>query len=426
MRVSKDKLNQIKKKYNVDTLWSWSRINSFHSDPYSYYLNYVLHKPQTIKDSIYGFEGGECHDIIERFYNNEIKYEDMIGEYEKVLLDIESKKLKYNKTDADKNKAIATKYENSIRHFFNNYKPFVSGDIKTEMFTTIKVGGNIFQGYIDFLRKYKDENGVNNFQILDWKTSTIYKGEKKENEAGQLLLYALAIHQKGVPYENIHCAWNFLKYVEVESCLASKDKKTGKYKTKSKECVRATWVKESEANIKSWIKRWYKQENGEDIDELTLVDMVTTAIENNNLDNLPEEVKNKFTLHDCYVNIEVSEDIINNLCKGIIQRIDEINKKVDETNKLMEMRDDFEPNSEEWENIDEEIDKIWWKDVTKQDEYFFYNLCGYSRKDHKPWDTYLKEKEIGINKEHKWENEIKNNNKEEELSKEDLDWWNSL
>ena len=105
MRVSKDRLNQIKKKYNVDTLWSWSRINSFHSDPYSYYLNYVLHKPQTIKDSIYGFEGGECHDIIERFYNNEIKYEDMIGEYEKVLLDIESKKLKYNKTDADKNKA---------------------------------------------------------------------------------------------------------------------------------------------------------------------------------------------------------------------------------------------------------------------------------------------------------------------------------
>ena len=74
MRVSKDRLNQIKKKYNVDTLWSWSRINSFHSDPYSYYLNYVLHKPQTIKDSIYGFEGGECHDIIERFYNNEIKF----------------------------------------------------------------------------------------------------------------------------------------------------------------------------------------------------------------------------------------------------------------------------------------------------------------------------------------------------------------
>ena len=28
--------------------------------------------------------------------------------------------------------------------------------------------------------------------------------------------------------------------------------------------------------------------------------------------------------------------------------------------------------------------------------------------------------------ENKWENEIENNNKEEELSKEDLDWWNSL
>ena len=137
-------------------------------------------------------------------------------------------------------------------------------------------------------------------------------------------------------------------------------------------------------------------------------------------------MKNKFTLHDCYVNIEVSEDIINYLCKNIIQRIDEIDKKVDETNKLMEMRDDFEPNSEEWIDIDEDIDKIWWKDVTKQDEYFFYNLCGYSRKDHKPWNAYLKEKEIGINKENKWESKIENNNKEEELSKEDLDWWNSL
>ncbi len=47
----------------------------------------------------------------------------------------------------------------------------------------------------------KDKDG--NYNILDWKTSSIYKGEKALNECGQLVVYAIGLHQMGVPFEKI-------------------------------------------------------------------------------------------------------------------------------------------------------------------------------------------------------------------------------
>ena len=86
------------------------------------------------------------------------------------------------------------------------------------MFCTIKITDDIiFQGYIDNCGMYKDENGNKKIVITDYKTSTIYKGEKLEKESGQLYLYAEGIRQKtGLPLENIAIRYMFLKYVNVK------------------------------------------------------------------------------------------------------------------------------------------------------------------------------------------------------------------
>ena len=403
-RKSYEYLNKLKDKLNTDTLWSWSRYNSYHNDQYGYLLKYIKKVPETQKDSIWGISGGIVHDIIERMYLGEISYKDMITEYEEKLFEMNSMELKYNKIDKEMNDKISDNYEDSIRHFLLNYKP-IEGKVILEQFVVIKVGNHYFQGYIDFL--YKDLEG--NYIVEDFKTSTMYTGAKKQNEAKQLLLYSQSLIQKGIPINKVKLRWNFLKYCTVTSCLFSKDKE-GNYKTKDKNCVRSKWIKESSKNIEKWLKK-------EEYDELEITDMIQTCIENNSLETLPKSIQDKFSISDCYVYIDLNEDIINELNNEIVETLDKIIENTKTTNILLSQIEglDNENDKNKINEINNKIDELWWTDIDKSKEYYFYNLCSYNRKQHKPWNEYLND----INE------FVKENNKDSNEDN-DLDWLNDL
>lgn len=174
MRMSYEELNKIKDKYGVDILWSFSRLGCYENSPYNYYLKYIKREKEKDRSTIYTESGSTVHECLEQFYNKEILYEDMLTKYEDSLDMFALQELKYNKTDEEKNAAIANKYEADIRHFFRNHIPFNYKKCQTERFMITKVKDNIFQGYCDFI--YKDEEGFIN--IVDFKSSTIYTGEK--------------------------------------------------------------------------------------------------------------------------------------------------------------------------------------------------------------------------------------------------------
>uniref|UniRef100_UPI0039EC3733 PD-(D/E)XK nuclease family protein n=1 Tax=Clostridium perfringens TaxID=1502 RepID=UPI0039EC3733 len=174
-------------------------------------------------------------------------------------------------------------------------------------------GNNVFQGYIDFITR--DKNG--DYHIIDWKTSTIYTGKKVLKESGQLILYAERLIQRGVPIDKIHIKWNFLKYCTVQQTLITVDKETKLHKLRNKNCLRTEWVKGIEPNLRKWLKKI-------GFNELEIEDSIETSIENNNLDNMPPEIQSKFKILDCYVEIPLTQEIINNLKKDIIKTIDEI------------------------------------------------------------------------------------------------------
>ncbi len=403
-RISYEDLNKLKKKFKVNTLWSWSRYNSYHNDPYGYMLKYIKHVPEQIKDSIWGISGGIVHDIIEDYYEKKITYYDMIDVYKEKIFEMDSMGLKYNRSNKELNDKTAKKYEDSIKHFFTHYVP-LKRKVVVEKFITIKVGKYIFQGYIDFL--HKDEDG--NFIIEDFKTSTIYKGEKKENEAGQLLLYSQALIQRKVPINKIKLRWNFLKYCTVKCQLATKKK--GEFQYKSKDCVRATWVKESESNIRRWIKKCVTE------DELKIENMVQTCIENNNLSALPEEVQDKFILEDCYVYIDLTQEVINNLNNKIISTLEEIENKTEKVKNILKDIDNTDDDSVKLE-LEQKIDNEFWTEIDQSKEYYFYNLCGYNRNQHKPWNQYLNETSYFANN---INSNININKKDDDLS-----WLNNL
>jgi hypothetical protein len=73
-------------------------------------------------------------------------------------------------------------------------------------------------------------------------------------------------------------------------------------KTKEKMCNRGKWVKECDSVIR-------KELSDNKIDEFEIDIMMEKAIAQNNLDNMPEYVKNKFSFSDCIIKYEVTKEL---------------------------------------------------------------------------------------------------------------------
>ena len=382
MRATKKQLDKLKEKYSTDTLWSWSRYNTYKNDPYSYMLKYINHIKET-KLSIYGISGGGCHDIIERYYRDELKYQDMSQAYEDLLFDMNMKELKYNRKDEAANKKIADKYEECVRLFYKQHIP-VKTKMILEQFITVKIGEYLFQGYIDALTK--DEEGF--YNVIDWKTSTMYSGQKVIKESGQLVLYAESLIQRGIDINKIKICWNFLKYCIIEQQLKSfEDKEKTIHKIRETKCLRNEWVSKISTNLRMWLKQ-------DGLEEVEIDELVSEAIKNNNLDNIPEEIRDKYKMKDCYVYIPITQELVDNLKTDIIATLDEIGM----LEKSYEITKD---------------DRLFWTHIDKQNEFFFSNLMGYSAKVHKPWKEYLEDqnmfgnqKKVKEEKDEDWMNEL--------------------
>lgn len=393
IRKTRDELNELCKKLNVDILDSWSKYHCYKQDKWEAFLKYVLHEKEDRTNGIYAVSGGYCHDIIEKLYSGEIEYKDMINMYEDSLLTMNIAELKYDRNDDEKNEKIANKYESCIRHFFKNHN-VIKQPHRIEHFITIRITDDIvLQGYIDFLftEKYTDENGneKTRIRIVDWKTSTRYAGKKIDSECGQLVIYAEGIRQAlDIPLEDIICEWNFLKYVTV-----TYEQKNGKKKDRY---IERNVIGESLVNTaKMWLKEFgYEDDMESYIDKMIL---------DNTIDCLPKEVRDKFEIKDCYVQVPLSEE-----------KIDEL--KSDIANTIHEFRD----KEKEYKETKDEM--LFWQDVTDEDAFRLATLSGYSRALHKPYDAYLKDQDMFKNNTDEDLDNIENNTEEEDL----LSFLNSL
>lgn len=384
-RKTREELNELCKQLNVRTLDSWSKYHCYKQDHWEAFLKYVLHEKEDRTNGIYAVSGGYCHDIIEKLYKGEIKYDDMIDLYEDSLLTMNIAELKYDRNDVEKNEKIANKYENCVRHFFRNHN-VITQQNRIEHFITIRISDDIvLQGYIDFLstEKYIDKNGNERtrVRIVDWKTSTRYTGQKIDAECGQLVIYAEGIRQAlGIPLEDIICEWNFLKYVTV-----TYEQKNGTLKDRY---VERNSIGESLVNTaKMWLKHFgYEDEIDTYVDEMIL---------ENTIGCLPDEVREKFVIKDCYVEVPLSEEKIDELKADIIETIHDFREK---EKKYRETKDEM----------------LFWQDVTDADAYRLATLSSYSRKLHKPYDAYLKEQEM-FQKNIDDEDDIESSNEEDDL-----------
>lgn len=400
MRKTNEELQALKEHYGVKELWSFSKVNKFVTSPYEYYLKYILHIKEDKRDGIYATSGGTIHDILEKFYSGEIKYEDMITAYEGALFLFDQAELKYNKIDEEKNAKIANKYEDCIRHFFKHHKRFEQKAM-IEQFAVTKIGDNVFQGYIDFV--FQDEDGT--ITILDWKSSTIYTGAKVLKEGKQLLIYAQSLIQHGVPMDKIKICWDFLKYVNVSFI-----QQNGKPKTRQ---IERNAIGTSLANtIKTKMKATKKYTEEEINSALELV--ITT----NNLNTLPKEISEQFTVEDCLVYIPIDEEILKNLNEEVISTI----KSIDKCKELWY-------NKKESGADESELDQIWYDsdEQLKANEYYHWNLSGYSQTLHKPFADYVAKQALIKQEQNSFFGGVSNGDNDSfQYAETDLSWLNNM
>lgn len=356
-RLTSEELQTLMKNEGVSRIWSWSKWNCFHTSPYEYFLKYILHKKEDRTDCIYTTTGGIAHDIMERRYTGKLPYEQMIDDFEDGWVTaFNIAEMKFDRNSPEKNDKISQKYYENLKHFFMNHTPLKYKPV-IEQFVKAKIGNNLFQGYIDVC--FKDDEG--NFNILDWKTSSIYKGKKAENECGQLVVYAIGLNQQGVPMDKIHICWNFLKYVSIQYEQAN-----GAVKTR--EVERCKIGESLQTNAKMWLKKLGYADQVDDYLKLLL--------DTNGIECLPKEVQEKYIISDCYVYVPLTDELINRWKETIISTINDI-----------ELREnDYEETHS---------DKAFWDtdESVEAQSYYFSTLCGYSPNLHLPYKAYLERTE---------------------------------
>lgn len=358
-RLTHEQLEKIKSDHNVQRLWSWSRMNTFLNSKYEYLLKYILKTPEDRCDSCYTTLGTICHDTLDKFYEGKIQYEDMIEDYnDGFTTAITIADLKFNRSDEEKNKSIGDKYNDNLVHFFQNHTKY-EHKLLVEKPIVVNINGYVFVGYIDGL--YKDDEGY--YHILDFKSSSIYTGKKLAQNSGQLILYSIGLHQMGIPLNMIKPQFNFLKY-----CTVRQELKNGTIKYRNLQ--RSEIGEKLQSNAKTWLKHF-----GYEPDEY-----LKKLLDTNSIACLPEEVRKKYEITDCHVDVELTEETVKYWTDFITTTLKDI-----------ELR--------ESDYVETKSDKCFWDDEEgiKEQEYYYANLCAYSINKLLPYKTYLDKLEASKN-----------------------------
>ncbi|MCM3109902.1 PD-(D/E)XK nuclease family protein [Lederbergia lenta] len=309
-------------------IYSFSKLSTMNTCEYEYWNTYIDKKKG--KDNVYSIIGGSLHDSIENIYNGSSDKSTMVNKFHDQLIELELLNIKFP------NQKIKDSYVADVGHFVKNFKPIDSKFVLEKHIVFPLNDDIVLQGYLDAIQP--SEKGKPFVNIIDWKTSSKFSG-KKLNEAGrQLLMYKLALESTtSLKVDKI--MWFMIKYLYVSWRL-----KNGKIKKKM--CNRGKWVKEMRNTLeKDLIKL--------NIDQFELDILLDNAIKNNNIDDLPEEVKSKYILEDCFVEYEATEEKIEELKEYVISTVNNIESKG--------------------------IDSIEWQpvEITKYDSFYCATLCGH-------------------------------------------------
>lgn len=181
-------------------LFSFSKLTTFHTCPYSYYLTYI--EKEDRKDNVYSFLGGKIHELLEYLQRGEKTKEEAKELFLEYLSETEILGYDFPTENSGNN------FKECILDYFDNYEPFTEVDFQIEEYFEVEIGGIPVRGYIDIYtitdNKYID--------IYDYKSSSKFSKKDLEVKKLQLVIYALALKEKYPDKEIRGLYFDMLKY----------------------------------------------------------------------------------------------------------------------------------------------------------------------------------------------------------------------
>ncbi|WP_252225188.1 MULTISPECIES: PD-(D/E)XK nuclease family protein [unclassified Clostridium] len=268
--------------------FSFSKLSTFEHCQYGYYLTYIKHIRG--KDSVYGILGTEAHECSQDLVKNKINNETAIDRFLTTLQD--SQEVLGLKFPTPKSSIT---YEECISHFLENYHPkHKEFDIEKGFDTLVGKNKALIWGFIDLIIHNKDGS----LDVVDYKTSSEFTKKDFIHKKMQLLIYAKALIEDGYKIHRLY--FNMLKYCAISWSEINSKKQLVQKSTKAER--NGIGLK-----LKSVAKRLLKRQGLDEID----IDMrIEKMIQTNEIDELIED---KFTISDYEVEVELSEESIEEM-----------------------------------------------------------------------------------------------------------------
>lgn len=184
-----------------DFVWSYSRISSFKSCKWQFYLKYI--REWTERGQFFASYGSLMHSLIERYYTGELTQSEMVDEF---LCNYQTQV----SGDKPKNVSSASYVEKGLE-YLRAFKPFPYEMLEVEKTIYFNVGDREFVGIVDYLGTDKDGNlYIVDNKSRDLKPRSNRKKPTKNDEIldemlKQLYLYSIAIRQEYGKYPKALC-----------------------------------------------------------------------------------------------------------------------------------------------------------------------------------------------------------------------------
>ena len=295
--------NEIKKlRDSGEEVWSISRLNSFHNCNFEYYNTYILRDRGL--PNVYTKIGSQLHDYLEGIYLGEKEINGFKTSFNNAVIEGELLGIDFP------SESIKNSFVNDIRHFIDNFNK-LDGKFLLEEQILFKIGDHYVQGFIDVLRVYEKE-GNRELEVIDWKSSSKFTGDKLLHAGRQLVMYKLAIEEM-TKHKVSEVKWNMMKYLWVNT-----RQKNGKIRKKM--VNRSKLIKEMREPFTKILK-----ENG--YDELEIDIYLDTASKTNTIKGLPDCITDIYSIEDCYLTYEVTDELVQELHDYVNNTIEMINSK---------------------------------------------------------------------------------------------------
>lgn len=335
MRLNRKQLNTLKKRYDVDRIWSFSRVNTIHNCLWEYWAKYIKHM-KLDTGNVYTYWGTYSHDLIQSFITNKVTYHDMALRWDEYVHDWENDPNAFQ-FDSDK---IKVGYISNLSHYFK-HTDIPSGDhFEVEKPVLAKLGKRengqpkyVFVGYVD--TQYVDGEG--NTVLIDYKTSSrsSFSKSKLPEKAKQLTLYAIAKHQtNGIPYNKIRCRFDMMKYVTVHY-----QQESGKWKESIQE--RTKWVSKMAKKLATKLRKC-------GIEDEQATELIQVASLSNSMEKLPDDVQKQFYITNYIIELPIDEEHCKKVAEEMEKSCDQIvhfeSLSPEEQESYMESNDPYNPD----------------------------------------------------------------------------------